>query len=85
MQESLIVPRGPSREASMAPAPVAQGELFLFPVLFAVSAPRQLAHLSLSRGRHRVRGHMRQWPVWACEVSTFPWSYDEKRPSAAGG
>ena len=21
---------------------------------------------------------MRQWPVWACEVSTFPWSYDKK-------
>ena len=21
---------------------------------------------------------MRQWPIWSCEVSTFPWSYDEK-------
>ena len=20
----------------------------------------------------------RNWPVWACEVSTFPWSYDQK-------
>ena len=34
MRESLIVPRGPlAREVSMAPAPVAQGELFLFPVV----------------------------------------------------
>jgi len=20
----------------------------------------------------------RDWPVWACEVSTFPWHYDQK-------
>ena len=34
MRESLIVRRGPlAREVSMAPAPVAQGELFLFPVV----------------------------------------------------
>jgi hypothetical protein len=21
---------------------------------------------------------IRQWPVWSCEASTFPWHYDEK-------
>ena len=21
---------------------------------------------------------VRDWPVWACEVSTFPWHYDQK-------
>ncbi|MEB3158481.1 MAG: cupin domain-containing protein [Synechococcus sp.] len=21
---------------------------------------------------------VRQWPVWSCEVSTFPWTYDQR-------
>ena len=21
---------------------------------------------------------MRDWPVWSCEVSSFPWSYSER-------
>ena len=21
---------------------------------------------------------IKQWPIWSCEASTFPWTYDEK-------
>ena len=21
---------------------------------------------------------VRDWPVWACEISTFPWHYDQR-------
>ena len=21
---------------------------------------------------------MRDWPVWSCEISSFPWTYDER-------
>ena len=21
---------------------------------------------------------VRNWPIWACEVSTFPWTYDQR-------